>query len=143
MEFEGAKCRTHLAAFDDPVYIFLHLAYRNIRVRKRGKRSRISLFRTARLFVFTINLLFRSAADELIASIEYGSCVDQHLQDQLIIFMALAEGTSRIKTGPITLHTETAIHVASQLCDAKFRISQDGAGHVIECQGIGWRNPHF
>lgn len=34
---------------------------------------------------------------------------------QLIIFMALAKGTSRIRTGPITLHTQTAIHIAEQL----------------------------
>lgn len=29
--------------------------------------------------------------------------------------MALAKGTSRMRTGPITLHTQTAIHVAEQL----------------------------
>lgn len=34
---------------------------------------------------------------------------------QLIIFMALAKGRSRIRTGPVTLHTQTAIHIAEQL----------------------------
>jgi RNA 3'-terminal phosphate cyclase (ATP) len=29
--------------------------------------------------------------------------------------MALANGVSRIKTGPVTLHTQTAIHFAEQL----------------------------
>ena len=29
--------------------------------------------------------------------------------------MALASGLSRIKTGPVTLHTQTAIHFAEQL----------------------------
>ena len=29
--------------------------------------------------------------------------------------MALACGVSRIKTGPVTLHTQTAIHFAEQL----------------------------
>lgn len=29
--------------------------------------------------------------------------------------MALASGISRIKTGPVTLHTQTAIHFAEQL----------------------------
>jgi RNA 3'-terminal phosphate cyclase len=28
------------------------------------------------------------------------------LQDQIIIFMALAEGESTIRTGPLTLHTK-------------------------------------
>jgi RNA 3'-terminal phosphate cyclase len=29
--------------------------------------------------------------------------------------MALAEGKSSFKTGPITLHTQTAIHIAEKL----------------------------
>lgn len=31
--------------------------------------------------------------------------------------MALAKGKSRVKCGPITLHTETAIYIASQLTE--------------------------
>lgn len=40
---------------------------------------------------------------------------------QLIIFMALAKGTSRIRTGAVTLHTQTAIHVAEQLTQVRRR----------------------
>ena len=36
---------------------------------------------------------------------------------QLIILMALGKGKSSIRCGPVTLHTETAIHVAKQLTD--------------------------
>jgi len=56
-----------------------------------------------------------TAANELIDSISRSICIDQYLQDQLIIFMALAEGTSRILVGPLTLHTKTAIHITSLL----------------------------
>lgn len=38
---------------------------------------------------------------------------------QLIIFMALAKGTSRIRTGAVTLHTQTAIHIAEQLTQVR------------------------
>lgn len=38
--------------------------------------------------------------------------------------MALANGVSRIKTGPVTLHTQTAIHFAEQL--AKVSILLEG-----------------
>ncbi|KAJ3599038.1 hypothetical protein NHX12_033001 [Muraenolepis orangiensis] len=55
------------------------------------------------------------AAEMLLRNIRQNGCVDDFLQDQLIIFMALANGTSRIRTGPVTLHTQTAIHVAEQL----------------------------
>lgn len=40
---------------------------------------------------------------------------------QLIIFMALAKGTSRIRTGAVTLHTQTAIHIAEQLTQVRQR----------------------
>ena len=58
--------------------------------------------------------------------------MDEYLQDQvsllpstclhtqlcsskLIIFMALAEGRSTVRTGKVTLHTETAIYIVESL----------------------------
>lgn len=64
-------------------------------------------------------------------------------QDQLIIFMALASGTSTILTGEPTLHTRTAIAVAEQLTGARFQVLQlpqggPGAGlWRVVCQGAG------
>lgn len=80
-----------------------------------------------------------SAANELTSSAQKNGCVDDHLQDQLIIFMALANGKSRIRTGPLTLHTETAIHVAKLLTDATFKVIENSADGscIIECDGIG------
>ncbi|KAJ0065736.1 hypothetical protein NL108_017567, partial [Boleophthalmus pectinirostris] len=52
------------------------------------------------------------AAEMLLRNIRHNGCVDEFLQDQLIIFMALAKGKSRIRTGPVTLHTQTAIHAS-------------------------------
>ena len=37
------------------------------------------------------------------------------LHYQLIIFMALAAGRSSMKCGPLTMHTQTAIHVAEKI----------------------------
>jgi RNA 3'-terminal phosphate cyclase (ATP) len=37
--------------------------------------------------------------------------VDEHLQDQLVIFMAMAQGVSRVRIGPIEGHTEAALYV--------------------------------
>uniref|UniRef100_A0A673ND89 RNA 3'-terminal phosphate cyclase n=1 Tax=Sinocyclocheilus rhinocerous TaxID=307959 RepID=A0A673ND89_9TELE len=87
------------------------------------------------------------AAEMLLRNIRHNGCVDEFLQDQLIIFMALANGTSRMRTGPITLHTQTAIHMAEQLTNAKFviRKAEDEHGnndtYIIECQGVGATNP--
>lgn len=58
----------------------------------------------------------RRAVGDLIQSIEAGSCVDHYVQDQLIIYMALAKGISRIRCDfPLTLHTQTAIYIAELL----------------------------
>ncbi|MBN3282011.1 RTCA cyclase, partial [Polyodon spathula] len=86
------------------------------------------------------------AAEMLLRNTRHNGCVDEYMQDQMIIFMALANGTSRIRTGPLTLHTQTAIHVAEQLTKAKFTVTkaedQDSNDdtHIIECQGIGMTN---
>jgi RNA 3'-terminal phosphate cyclase (ATP) len=64
----------------------------------------------------------RRAAQEILKSIHDGGCVDDWLQDQLIIFMALAKGESQILTGSLTQHTRSAIDVATTMTDAKFDI---------------------
>ncbi|KAK9811681.1 hypothetical protein WJX72_008299 [[Myrmecia] bisecta] len=81
------------------------------------------------------------AAREMLDVLESGACVDQWMQDQLIIFMALAEGTSRVLCTEPTLHTRTAMVVSETLTGAKFTVhsppaTDDGKGlWMIECQG--------
>ncbi|KAF5840427.1 hypothetical protein DUNSADRAFT_16804 [Dunaliella salina] len=84
-------------------------------------------------------------AGELAAAIESGACVDAQMQDQLVIFMALAQGTSRLRCSPLTLHTQTAMAVAQQLTGCKFRVATHHGGPagspteqwLLECDGIG------
>lgn len=47
----------------------------------------------------------REAASELARNLSEGGCVDCWMQDQMIIFLALAKGRSTVRTGKITLHT--------------------------------------
>jgi len=78
------------------------------------------------------------AVAELLRNINHGGCVDEYLQDQMIIFMALAQGRSTVLAGPLTLHTKSAIWVAEQLTDAKFEVREDGDNTTITCDGIGF-----
>lgn len=81
-----------------------------------------------------------TAADELIEAIYSGACVDQWLQDQLIIFMALAEGESMVSCTEPTLHTRTAMVIAEQLTTAKFAVQKPSGRNQcwqIHCQGAG------
>jgi RNA 3'-terminal phosphate cyclase (ATP) len=73
------------------------------------------------------------------------------MQDQLIIFMALAQGHSSMLCGELTLHTRTAISIAEQLMpEVKFDISTlpvadaaDADGtvgqplYLVKCTGAG------
>ncbi|OXB66165.1 hypothetical protein ASZ78_012964 [Callipepla squamata] len=89
------------------------------------------------------------AAEILLKNLKHGGAVDDSLQDQLIIFMALAKGVSRVKSGPVTLHTQTAIHFAEQLTKAKFTVTKSEEEdpskdtYIIECQGMGLINSNL
>ncbi|KAJ8925822.1 hypothetical protein NQ315_009673 [Exocentrus adspersus] len=78
----------------------------------------------------------KKAADDLLDTIRFGACVDQHSQDQIIIFMALAKGVSKVKVGPVTMHTKTAIFVVETLTKVKFIIHPvNEHANIIECSG--------
>ena len=55
----------------------------------------------------------------------------RRMQDQLIIFMALAEGDSVMRCTEPTLHTRTAMVVAEQLTTATFQVQKPA--HKNEC----------
>nr|CAG4648650.1 EOG090X05X4 [Polyphemus pediculus] len=85
----------------------------------------------------------QSAATELLETVASQVCLDQYAQDQVIIFMALAEGTSRFLVGPLTLHTQTAIHFTSLLTKVEFKVTDlktSPETFLIECQGLGLVN---
>ena len=70
------------------------------------------------------------------------------MQDQLIIFMALARGTSRLLCSEPSLHTRTAIAVAQQMLPAaQFTVRQLPESNLevplyhIECKGAGVAHP--
>ncbi|BFZ16850.1 hypothetical protein BsWGS_19889 [Bradybaena similaris] len=85
-----------------------------------------------------------AAAKELLEAIHAGGCVDQHTQDQLILLMTLAKGQSRMLCGPLTLHTQTAIHVSRLMTKAEFTVEEADKGTVlVTCEGIGHVNPYL
>ncbi|KAG1758525.1 RNA 3'-terminal phosphate cyclase [Suillus occidentalis] len=82
------------------------------------------------------------AAEELLRNLRHDGCVDEYLQDQIIIFIALAKGRSTVKTGPLTDHTRTAIKIAEQMTGATFHLEENLSGFVIiSCDGIGYTPP--
>lgn len=85
-----------------------------------------------------------SAANKLKNVLTNRICVDEYVQDQLIIYMALAGDKSFILTGPITNHTLAAIYVAEKMCSASFDIENLDENHVrLSCKGIYHVNKQY
>jgi len=70
----------------------------------------------------------------LLEDLRSGACVDRHLADQLILFAALARGTTEFVIPRMTEHVETNLWLVQKILDAK--ISQTGPKLKIE--GIGF-----
>ena len=67
--------------------------------------------------------LAKRTGERLGASLSAGAGVDANALDQLVVFMALARGTSRVvAASPISLHALTAMDVASKATGATFRV---------------------
>lgn len=85
------------------------------------------------------------AANEIVSMVAKRACVDEHVQDQLIVFMALAKGTSKVRMSlPLTLHSRTAIYVVELITKVSFAIHDDANEQtcVVECCGIGLENKY-
>lgn len=90
------------------------------------------------------HMIGSNASCELAGYIKNEICVDAHMQDQLIIYMALATGCSRVRAGALTKHTRTAIYVAEQMAGVNFIIEYGNFGQtLISCEGIGQCNAYI
>jgi RNA 3'-terminal phosphate cyclase len=58
------------------------------------------------------------------------------MSDQIIPFIALAEGESEVKAEELTEHCKTNIFVCEQLLGCEFKISKEN--RRIKVEGIGW-----
>jgi RNA 3'-phosphate cyclase len=82
----------------------------------------------------------REAAQSLLKQLQTGRAVDRHLTDQLVPYLALAEGVSEITSAEITSHALTNVALVEQILGVKFevegglkqpgRISVEGLGHT-------------
>ncbi|MCK4883241.1 MAG: RNA 3'-terminal phosphate cyclase, partial [Candidatus Diapherotrites archaeon] len=84
-----------------------------------------------------------NAAETLKKTIENKCPVDQHAADQLLLFMALANGNSSILTKTLTDHSKTNMHVIEKFLPVKFRTEETDYGVLINVEGAGIRNSNF
>ena len=75
--------------------------------------------------------LVSKVVKDLKKELEHGGCVDEYMQDQIVVFQALAAGKAEVDCREATLHTRTARWVAEQVVGVGF----DELGR---CQGLGY-----
>ncbi len=82
----------------------------------------------------------REAARELTEQLRTGMAVDRHLADQLIPYMALADGASEITVASLTAHTLTNIELVQMILGVKFLVEGKlGGPGKISVKGIGFQ----
>jgi RNA 3'-phosphate cyclase len=54
-----------------------------------------------------------------------GTCLDQFLTDQILIYLALAEGKSQVRISKLTLHAQTNIKIIEKFLNGKFEIKDN------------------
>lgn len=76
----------------------------------------------------------RFVAQALLQDLDSGATVDRHLADQLIIFAALARGTSEFLIPQVTDHVHTNIWLVDTILGARTQIE----GRRLRIQGVGY-----
>jgi len=72
----------------------------------------------------------------LLEDLRSHAATDRHLSDQLILFGALAEGTTRYVIPSLTDHIESNLWLVRKMLGAEFELR----GNLLELRGIGFRH---
>jgi RNA 3'-terminal phosphate cyclase (ATP) len=85
-----------------------------------------------------------AVADEvyraLVAHHRSGKVADRHVADQLLLYMALAEGRSAITVSEITPHLLTNVWVIERFLPVKFEVEGEvGKPGAVSVEGVGFR----
>lgn len=77
------------------------------------------------------------AAKMLLQEMQSGAALDSHMGDQIIPYVALAEGESKVAVSKLTNHLKTNIYVVEKILGSKFDIlEREGRYHISVKGGI-------
>jgi RNA 3'-terminal phosphate cyclase (ATP) len=77
----------------------------------------------------------RSVTRTLIEDMQTGAALDRHLADQIIVFAALAEGTTTVKIPAVTDHVQSNLWLVQEILGAETQVE----GNLVTVKGIGFR----
>ena len=79
----------------------------------------------------TVERIVSKVIQDMETELEHGGCIDEWLQDQLVVFQALADGKSFIEGRDASLHTQTARWLVKEMLGIEF----DKQGN---CEGVAF-----
>lgn len=77
-------------------------------------------------------------ARQLLEDLKSGATVDRYLADQLVLYAALAKGTSRYRVPMVTEHLETNLWLVASLLGAQVSLQE----RTVTVEGIGYERRH-
>ncbi|MEM2875141.1 MAG: RNA 3'-terminal phosphate cyclase [Candidatus Hadarchaeales archaeon] len=78
------------------------------------------------------------AAQQLIRSLDTSCAVDRHLADQVVPYMALADGISEVTCSELTSHALTNVKIAEHILGIRFKVEgSTGSPGKLGVKGIG------
>ena len=78
----------------------------------------------------------KECADGLIKSIESGAVLDGWMSDQMLVFLALADGISKVKIQEFTDHVRSNIMIIESMLKARFEVKE--RENTVSVNGIGY-----
>ena len=70
--------------------------------------------------------LGESCADDIVESVESGGAVDEHMLDQILPYIAVADGASTVVAESLTEHARTNMLVIEQMLGRSFSVDETG-----------------
>jgi RNA 3'-terminal phosphate cyclase (ATP) len=80
----------------------------------------------------------RSVVSSLLEDLATDATTDRHLADQLILFAALAKGTTRYRIPGVTGHVQSNLWLVEKILGVKSELK----GNILTIEGIGFQKAH-
>lgn len=74
----------------------------------------------------------REAANKLLEELKSEMALDRHMGDMIVLYMAMAEGESRIGVSSLTLHTETMLWLTEKFFNVKWSVEKSDGKAIIK-----------
>ena len=69
----------------------------------------------------------------LLEQVKTGACLDRWMADQILPYMALAQGRSQVSVAELTNHVKTSIWVIEKFLPVEFEVNEQAKNVLIEC----------